>query len=233
MFVLTLPEGRRAGAGPVPVHRRPVRATGMGISRRSLSTMFCNDCSCLYPAAQAPAPGRHGQASAGHEASGHPAILLWGISISGHRRVLRPVSIGLISFRRRGAVRPRILLGLLERGEQAGRRWQACRRLPRLAYTLLLGLCRSVFDMSSWSPPLASGLGPYHLFALTVFDPITHSCSGHAGQHRLLVAFLCQRQKALEQRRPPCSSMSTSSVSWTPGCGMERRSDDLKASWPA
>jgi len=90
------------------------------------------------------------------------------------------VSIGLVSFTAAAQFAPAILLGLYWKGaSRSGAFAGLAAGFAVWAYTLLL----PSFAKSGWLPmsfvepgPFGlSALGPYHLFNLTSFDPITHA----------------------------------------------------------
>lgn len=116
------------------------------------------------------------------------------------------VTIGLVSFAAAAQFAPVILIGIYWRG--ASRKGAIAGLLAGFAvwtYTLLI----PSFAISGWIPatildpgPFGLGLlGPYHLFGLTVFDPITHSVfwSMLANIGFLVGVSLFDRQNTIEQ----------------------------------
>ncbi len=210
MFVLTLPlkVGEEALALFVFIGGLSA-ATGMVIVETvALSTMFCND--LLMPVLLRLKLLRQddmGRLLLVMRRGGILLILLLGylyFRLIGGSYAL--VSIGLISFAAAAQFAPAILLGIYWKG--ASRRGALAGLSGGFllwAYTLLL----PSFARSGWLPlsfvepgPLGiAALGPYHLFGLTAFDPITHSVfwSMLVNVGLLVGISLFSRQRALEQ----------------------------------
>jgi Na+/proline symporter/nitrogen-specific signal transduction histidine kinase len=210
MFVLTLPLKANAEALALFVFIGGLSAaTGMVIVETiALSTMFCND--LLMPVLLRLRLLRQddmGKLLLVMRRGGILLILLLGylyFRLIGESYAL--VSIGLVSFAAAAQFAPAILLGIYWKG--ASRRGALAGLSGGFvvwAYTLLL----PSFARSGWIPmsfvepgPFGiSALGPYHLFDLTAFDPITHSVfwSMLVNISLLVGVSLFSRQKALEQ----------------------------------
>ncbi len=210
MFVLTLPLKADEEALALFVFIGGLSAaTGMVIVETiALSTMFCND--LLMPVLLRLKLLRQddmGKLLLVMRRGGILLILLLGylyFRLIGESYAL--VSIGLVSFAAAAQFAPAILLGIY---------WKGASRLGALAglsggffvwaYTLLLpSFARSGWIAMSFVEPGPFGisaLGPYHLFDLTVFDPITHSVfwSMLVNIGLLVGVSLFSRQEALEQ----------------------------------
>ena len=210
MFVLTLPLKADEEALALFVFIGGLSAaTGMVIVETiALSTMFCND--LLMPVLLRLKLLRQddmGKLLLVMRRGGILLILLLGylyFRLIGESYAL--VSIGLVSFAAAAQFAPAILLGIY---------WKGASRLGALAglsggfivwtYTLLLpSFARSGWITMSFVEPGPFGisaLGPYHLFDLTVFDPITHSVfwSMLVNIGLLVGVSLFSRQEALEQ----------------------------------
>jgi Na+/proline symporter/nitrogen-specific signal transduction histidine kinase len=183
MFVLTLPlgGGQRLLALFAFIGGLSA-ATGMVIVETiSLSTMLCND--LLMPVLlrlKILHPGRMGTTLLAIRRGGIILVLLLGylyFRLIGESYAL--VSIGLMSFVAAAQFAPAILLGIYWKG--ASRRGALAGLTGGFAvwvYTLLLPSLAG----SGWLPPSfvepgpfgLAALGPYHLFGLAGFDPITH-----------------------------------------------------------
>ncbi|HEY5999900.1 MAG TPA: ATP-binding protein [bacterium] len=183
MFVLSLTVG--GGKWPLALFAfigGLSAATGMVIVETiSLSTMICND--LLMPVLlrlKVLRPGRMGATLLAIRRGGIVLVLLLGylyFRLIGESYAL--VSIGLVSFVAAAQFAPAILLGIYWKG--ASRRGAFAGLLGGFAvwtYTLLLpSLAGSGWLPQSLVEPGPFGLaalGPYHLFGLTGFDPITH-----------------------------------------------------------
>ena len=210
MFVLTLPLKADEEALALFVFIGGLSAaTGMVIVETiALSTMFCND--LLMPVLLRLKLLRQddmGKLLLVMRRGGIVLILLLGYlyyRLIGESYAL--VSIGLVSVAAAAQFAPAILLGIY---------WKGASRLGALAglsggffvwaYTLLLpSFARSGWIAMSFVEPGPFGisaLGPYHLFDLTVFDPITHSVfwSMLVNIGLLVGVSLFSRQEALEQ----------------------------------
>jgi Na+/proline symporter/nitrogen-specific signal transduction histidine kinase len=210
MFVLTLPLKADEEALALFVFIGGLSAaTGMVIVETiALSTMFCND--LLMPVLLRLKLLRQddmGKLLLVMRRGGILLILLLGylyFRLIGESYAL--VSIGLVSFAAAAQFAPAILLGIYWKG--ASRRGALAGLSGGFliwAYTLLLpSFARSGWIAMSFVEPGPFGmsaLGPYHLFDLTVFDPITHSVfwSMLVNIGLLVGVSLFSRQEALEQ----------------------------------
>ena len=210
MFVLTLP--LRVGEEALTLFvfiGGLSAATGMVIVETvALSTMFCND--LLMPVLLRLRLLRQddmGKLLLVMRRSGILLILLLGylyFRLIGESYAL--VSIGLVSFAAAAQFAPAILLGIYWKGaSRRGALAGLAGGFTVWAYTLLL----PSFARSGWLPlslvepgPFGiSALGPYHLFDLAAFDPITHAVfwSMLVNIGLLVGVSLLSRQKALEQ----------------------------------